>query len=128
VKSEGSVGGRWLDYGSSGADVLGIEPVWLVITAQGQMFDFRYRVVDAEKAKLILNRSIKRMGLVNETTGRGVGVFQGIGKLSKSRRTTFAPGVGRVYSTLFINAGIFRPGDRAPLKVEHVDAPGVVVQ
>lgn len=112
----------------TGAEALGIEPVWATLTAQGQMLDFRYRVVDAEKAKFILRRTTTKIGLVNQESGRGVGVFQGIGKLSRLKQSTYAPEVGRIYSMIFINAGVFQPGDLATLKVEDFQVRDIPVQ
>lgn len=111
-----------------GAEALGIEPVWATLTARGQMLDLRYRVVDAEKAKFILRRTTTKIGLVNQMSGRGVGVFQGIGKLSRLKQSTYAPEVGRIYSMIFVNAGVFQPGDLATLKVEDFEVRDIPVQ
>lgn len=98
-------------------EALGIEPVRLSLTGHDLFLDFRYRVTDAEKAKYILRRTTTDIGLVDQESGGEVDVFQGVGKVGRLKQSTYAPEVGRIYSMMFRNPGIFHRGDLVTLRV-----------
>jgi hypothetical protein len=83
----------------------GIEVESLSLSAADYMLDFRYRVIDAEKAIPILDRNTKPYLLDKETGGKyPVPCPPKVGPL---RQTTLRPETGRVYYMMFANPGKF---------------------
>lgn len=80
----------------------GVEVVALRQTAAGRILDFRFRVVDPEKAKAVLDRGTAAH-MVDETTG--VRMEVPVTKVGKWRQTTLKPEKGRIYFMLFNAAG-----------------------
>jgi hypothetical protein len=80
-----------------GVDVIGVRPV-----STGFMLAFRYRIVDAEKAK-VLNDKRSKAYLIDEATGNTLGVpnMENLGEL----RQKDAPELNRVYFIMFGNPG-----------------------
>ncbi|RMG89518.1 MAG: hypothetical protein D6708_09820 [Candidatus Dadabacteria bacterium] len=82
----------------------GIEVVGVMLSAGGYMLDFRYRVVDPEKAKPLHRRGLHPY-LVDQASGRRfvVPAPEKIGPL----RNSDPPQKGRVYFMFFANPGKF---------------------
>jgi hypothetical protein len=82
----------------------GIEIVALRSSAAGMMIDFRYRVLDPDKAGIFLDRT-KDAYLTDQESGLTVEVP--VGKVGPLRQTTRAakPVAGRIYFMLFSNPG-----------------------
>jgi hypothetical protein len=80
-----------------GIDIVGVRPV-----STGFMLAFRYRIVDAEKAK-VLNDKRSKAYLIDEATGNILGVpnMENLGEL----RQKDAPELNRVYFIMFGNPG-----------------------
>jgi hypothetical protein len=113
--SVGALKDRW------GVEVLGIHT-----TATGYMLDFRYRVLDAEKAAPLLDRRIKQKPYViveKDNAKLGVPVTSKLGAL---RQTTFNVKANRNYFVLFSNpARHVHSGDKVTVvigdfKVKHL--------
>jgi hypothetical protein len=105
----------------------GIEIVGLRSTAAGHMLDFRFRVVDPEKAAPLLSRK-NRAQLVDPETGRAleVPVPPKIGPL---RTTTATPEVDRTYFVLFGNrGGVIPVGRKVTVVIGDFRAPDLVVE
>ena len=103
----------------------GIDQVDLHTIASGSMVQFRYRVLDPERAKL-LNDKKAEPHLIEETTGIKLKVEEGerIGKL----RTTPPPQAGRVYWIIFGNsAHIVRHKSRVSLVIGNLRMDSLVV-
>ncbi|MEW6252857.1 MAG: hypothetical protein AB1716_19645, partial [Planctomycetota bacterium] len=79
----------------------GIEPLALRLSAAGQILDFRYRVVDTDRAARCLARDVRPYVLVPGTGARlDVPHMPKIGSL---RQVPRAADPGRVYFALFVN-------------------------
>jgi hypothetical protein len=101
-----------------GEDRSGVEAVSLRRTVAGQMLDFRFRVVDPEKAAPVLSRSTPAY-LVHQATGAKLEIPET--KMGKMRQNTMKPEKGRTYFMLFNAAGRgVSPGDKVTVVVgEH---------
>jgi hypothetical protein len=89
-----------------GAD-WGIEITRLHITANGYMVDFRYRVLDAKKARELFDRQ-KKPYLIDQASGKVVGV-PNIGKVGPLRNSNI-PKEGKIYWMFFDNiSGLIKP-------------------
>jgi hypothetical protein len=108
------------------AETWGIEVEALRITSSGHFVDFRYRVLDRQKATVLMDRQAKPV-LTRQGSGSRVRVPPTVGRL---RRTSSAPGMGRHYFMLFPNPGrLIRPGDRVTIergafRLEHLVVEG----
>jgi hypothetical protein len=104
-----------------GVDVLGVH-----LVSSGHMLEFRYRVLDANKAKPINDKRFEPF-LVDEKTGRKltVPVMEKVGAL----RQTETPKEGRVYWMFFGNEGkLVKPGDLVDVYVGNFKIKGVEVE
>lgn len=103
---------------------MGIEITALRLTAEGTMLDFRFRVLDAEKAAPLLARANKPY-LIDEASGLHMQVPSPT-KIGPMRQTTLKPETGRIYFALFANPGrILKRGATVSIvygqhKLEHV--------
>lgn len=82
----------------------GIQILSLRPTALGHMLDLRFKVLDSEKAKPILDKN-KKSYLMDQKSGKTLQVP--VTKSGSMRQTTLKPEAGRVYFTLFANPGGF---------------------
>lgn len=104
-------------------DRWGIRVQSMRLTAEGLMLDFRYRVLDAEKAAPLFSREVKPY-LVDEATGARFLVPESpkVGAL----RTTRPPKEGKNYFIIFVNPGRYvKAGNKVSVvigefKVEHL--------
>lgn len=93
----------------------GIEVKSISLSAGGFMFDFRYRVVDPEKALPLFKRSTKPV-LIDEASGArfAVPAPPKVGALRASQ----APEAGRTYFILFANPGRYvKAGSKVTLEI-----------
>jgi hypothetical protein len=82
----------------------GIQILSLRPTALGQMLDLRFKVLDPERAKPILDKN-KKSYLLDQKSGKTLQVP--VTKSGSMRQTTLKPEAGRVYFILFANPGGF---------------------
>ncbi len=104
----------------------GIEVLGIRLTAEGYMLDFRYRVLDPEKARPVFNRSVKPY-LLHEGTGAKfmVPAPPKVGPLRAS--SNFEP--NRNYFMLFANPGRFvKRGDHVSIIVGEFKAEHLTVE
>ncbi len=80
---------------------LGMKVTAVRLTGAGHFIDFRYRVTDPGKAKLVLSRKAKA-SLIDQATGAVLPVS--VTKIGQMRGTTVEPKEGRQYVILFSNA------------------------
>jgi hypothetical protein len=104
-----------------GVDIEGVR-----LVSSGYMLAFRYRVLDAEKAKL-LNEKTTRPYLIDEATGirMSVPAMEKVGELRQSTE----PEAGRSYFIVFGNPGkTVKPGNRVSVVIGSFQVDGVLVQ
>jgi hypothetical protein len=107
------------------AERWGIEIESLRISAASYLLDFRYRVIDAEKARPLFKRSTKPV-LIDQASGARFSVPRTakIGPL----RSSDEPIAGRIYAMLFANRGkSVKPGDKVTVEIGEFRAEDLVV-
>lgn len=103
----------------------GIEITRLHITASGYMIDFRYRVLDAVKAKELFNRQ-KKPYLIDQATGKVMAV-PNIGKVGPLRNSNM-PKEGKIYWMFFDNMmGLIKPGSKVTVVIGDFRVEDLVV-
>jgi len=106
---------------------LGIEVEAIRWSADGYMLDFRYRVVDPEKALLIMDRSVKPY-VIDEASGARF-LIPSSPKVGPMRQTTRQPEAGRIYWLLFANpAKYIKPGNQVTVVVGDYRLEHLVVE
>ena len=105
----------------------GIEVASLHLSAHGRMVDFRYRVLDPEKAALLGDRNVKAT-LTDLATGAVLRV-PSFPKTGSMRQTAAKMKMGRIYFMLFANTGMpVKAGSRVTVTVGDFKAEGLTVQ
>lgn len=84
---------------------LGIEVTALRLTSAGHMLDFRYKVIDPEKAKPVIDKKIKPY-LIDQASGARMTV-PSPPKIGSLRQTPRASKAGQIYFAIFANPGKF---------------------
>jgi hypothetical protein len=105
----------------------GVDQMQVRYTASGESLEFRYRVLDPDKAAILSDKRA-RPYLIDEQSGAKleVPVMDKVGAL---RQTTDAPEAGREYWMLFMNRGkLVRPGHRVDIEVGPFHVRGLTVQ
>jgi hypothetical protein len=98
------------------------------LSAAGHVLDFRYRVLDADKALPLVDRT-KKAFLMHEPSGAALGVIEApmIGPLRQTEKFG-KPQEGRIYTVLFGNAGMLvKEGDRVQVAIGEFRSPEIVV-
>ena len=104
----------------------GVEVTSLRRTANGHMLDFRYRVLDAEKAAALFVRKTKP-NLIHQASGKVLAV-PNAGKVGPLRNSD-APKEGRIYWMFFGNAGdLVKAGDKVTVAIGEFRAEDLVVE
>jgi hypothetical protein len=106
----------------------GVRPVSIRTTAAGYMLYFRYKVVDAEKAKPLFDRRIKPV-LFDHATGARLSMPED-SKLGALRATPRNPPVnGKEYYVLFSNpAGRLKKGSEVSVAIGDCKSGRLVVE
>ena len=104
----------------------GVQVVSIRLSAAGQYLDFRYKVIDADKAAPILNRK-NEPRLIDEASGETVYIGS-LPKLGRLRQNTRKPKAGRTYFMLFKNPGFVKPGSRVDILVGGFRINNLVVE
>ena len=103
----------------------GIELVAMRSTAAGHMVDFRYRVLDAEKAAPLFERQTKPY-LIHQSSGKVLAV-PNTAKLG-SLRNSNTPQEGRTYWMFFGNHhGVVQSGDKVTVAIGDFRAADIEV-
>ena len=93
----------------------GVEVLWVREASAGYMLEFRYKVLDAEKAKPLFDRQTKPE-LIDEKTGGRIGV-PAPAKIGALRNSDM-PVAGKTYWMFFANPGrSIKPGDRVSIQI-----------
>ena len=99
----------------------------LRLSAQGHILDFRYRVLDPDKAAALTDRA-QTAYLINEATGERHKVPK-MPKMGTLRSTAVRPEAGRIYVILFANPGAsIQSGDRVAVEIGAFRAEHLVVE
>jgi hypothetical protein len=106
----------------------GIRPVSLRPTLGGSMLDFRFKVVDAEKARPLFDRKLKPY-LYDPSSGVALGMPED-GKLGALRASLRNPPVaGKLYYVVFANGyGTVKQGREVTVVMGDCKLENVVVQ
>jgi protein SCO1/2 len=103
----------------------GVRIEGLQLTAGGYMLDFRYRVVDARKAKPLFERKSKPL-LTDEASGSVMAVPTP--PKTGPLRSSYEPQAGRTYFMFFANPGRFmREGQTATVTIGAFSVSGIPV-
>ncbi len=106
---------------------LGIQIMSIRSSSGGQMIDFRYRVIDAEKAQHMMNRNEKPY-LLDPVSGAKLFV-PSYPKIGSMRAVSANPIVGRVYYILFSNrGGIINTGKAMTVVIGDFRIENLVIQ
>jgi hypothetical protein len=104
----------------------GIKPLTVRQTANGNMLDFRYRIIDAEKASPLFHPTIKPL-IIDEDTGAVMSV-PNVPKVG-SMRSTRKPLKDRNYFMLFANSQKhIKPGHKVTVVIGDYRAEHLVVE
>ena len=104
----------------------GIEILYVRQTAAGYMLEFRYKVVDAEKAKALFNRQTKPV-LIHERTGAQL-IVPTPAKTGALRNSN-TPLDDHIYWMFFANPGrLVQPGERVDIQIGEFLVEKLVVQ
>ena len=104
----------------------GIEVTQLHLSAAGHMVDFRYRVLDAQKAKTLFVRANKPY-LIDQKSEKVLSV-PSMGKIGPLR-TSNMPQEDRIYWMFFGNSdGLIKSGDKVTVVIGDFRAENLVVQ
>jgi hypothetical protein len=95
-------------------------------TAAGYMLEFRYRVLNAEKAKPLFERRTKPV-LTHVETGAKL-IVPAPAKTGALRNSN-PPVAGRIYWMFFANPGkLVKPGQHVSVEIGEFRADGLIVQ
>jgi hypothetical protein len=104
----------------------GVEVMDVRETAAGYMLEFRYRVLDAEKAKPLFERRTKPVLTHAET---GAKLIVPTPPTTGALRNSNPPLEGRVYWMFFANPGrLVKPGEHVSVAIGAFHADGLVVR
>jgi hypothetical protein len=104
----------------------GVEVMFVRQTAAGYMLEFRYRVVDPEKAKPLFERRAKPM-LTHAQSGARLIVPTP--PTTGALRNSNPPVAGNIYWMFFANPGkLVKPGQQVSIEIGEFRVDGLVVQ
>ena len=104
----------------------GIEILYVRQTAAGYMLEFRYKVLDAEKAKALFNRKTKPV-LIHDRTGAQL-IVPTPAKTGALRNSN-TPLDDHIYWMFFANPGrLVQPGERVGIQIGEFLVEKLVVQ
>ena len=108
------------------AEKWGIEITSLRLTSNDHMLDYRYRVLDADKATDLFKRQIKPY-LIHQATGQVMAVPE-TAKLGPLRNSNI-PQEGKIYWMFFGNAGkLIQAGDKVTVVIGEFRVEDLVVE
>jgi hypothetical protein len=105
----------------------GVQIAGLRLSASGYMLDFRFKVIDPEKARYILDRKNKAM-LIDEETGAKF-IVPSSPKIGSLRQTAMQPRSGITYFMFFANPGKFiKSGKKVTVVIGDFRAVNLTVE
>lgn len=107
--------------------IWGIEAPSIKAVESGVILRFSYRVLDPEKAKMLLD---KKLNPVIESPEKGVSlVIPSMEKVGQLRQAPDKIEAGKSYWMAFSNSGrVIRPGDRVDVVIGNFHARGIQVE
>ena len=107
------------------AEKWGIEISSIRMTANDHMIDFRYKVLDAEKAASLFERETKPY-LIDQASGKVLAVpnTAKIGPLRNSNK----PKEGKIYWMFFGNSGVVKAGNKVTVVIGEFKAENLIVE
>ena len=112
-------------------DKWGIRLEGIRLTAAGYMIDFRYRVIDPEKAAPLLSRQKIERHIIVEKSGAVLQVpsTEKLGALRSAVSTPDMVKRNRIYGALFANPGKHvKPGDKVTVVIGDFKAENIIVE
>jgi len=104
----------------------GVELMFVRATSAGYMLEFRYKVLDANKAKPLFERQIKPL-LTHVKTGAKL-IVPTPAKTGALRNSN-PPKIGKVYWMFFANPGkLVKPGEAVNIDIGDFHANGLIVE
>jgi hypothetical protein len=105
----------------------GIKPLSLRQSAGGYMLDFRYRIIDPERASILLDRKIKPY-LIDQATGTKL-FIPNMPKVGSLKHTVVNPDVNKTYFMLFGNSrGLVKSGSKVTIVIGDFKQEDLVVE
>ena len=113
---------------------ISIEEQWgvkiesLRISAAGNLVDFRFRIIDPEKASYLVDRKNKAY-MIDQSSGKVLSVptTAKVGPLRQTVRYGL-PKADRVYFILFGNPHVLKSGDKATVVIGDFRAENIVIE
>ena len=103
----------------------GLRPLSIQLTAAGNMLDYRFRVIDPDKAMALMKRGDKAY-LIDQASGAKLTVPRT--KVGPLRQTGSKPRAGKIYPILFSNTGkVIQPGSKVTLVIGDFRMENIVV-
>ena len=103
----------------------GIRPLSIQLTAAGTLLDYRFRVIDPDKAMGLMKRGDKAY-LIDQASGMRFTVP--LTKVGPLRQTGSKPKAGKVFPIMFTNTGnVIKPGSEVTLVVGEFRMENLVV-
>ena len=103
----------------------GILPLSIQLTAAGQLLDYRFLVIDPDKAMGLMKRGDKAY-LIDQASGTTITVSRT--KVGPLRQTGTKPIAGKIYPILFVNTGgVIKQGSKVTLVIGEFRLENVVV-
>jgi hypothetical protein len=103
----------------------GIEIQGIRLIAAGRFLDFRYKVMDPEKASPLMDGRA-RPYLIDQETGSKSGVPSSP-KVGSMRQKSRQPIAGKIYFVLFGNPGVVKPGGKVTVVIGDFKAENLIV-
>jgi len=104
----------------------GVEVMNVRQTAAGYMLEFRYKVLDAEKAKPLFERRTRPVLIHAET---GAKLIVPTPAKTGALRNSNLPLAGRTYWMFFANPGkLVKPGEHVSIEIGEFRVDGLIVQ
>jgi len=105
----------------------GIKVRGVRLSAAGYMLDFRYRVIDSEKAVPLMSEQAKPL-LIDQRTGAKM-IVPNPPKVGPLRQKSREPIVDRIYFVMFANPGRFiKAGDKVAVAIGDCRIKDLIVQ
>lgn len=105
----------------------GIEVCGVTLSAEGYMLDFRYRVVDPERARPLLAKGAECC-LIDQKTGSRL-IVPAPPKVGSLRNSTMEPVKDKIYYVMFANPGrLISQNDRITVAISDLEIRDLVVQ
>ena len=105
----------------------GVQICGIRLSAADYMLDFRYRVIDPEKAKPLLSRQVKPY-LVDQESGAKL-IVPAPPKVGSLRQKSNEPLPGKIYFIIFSNPGkLVKRGNKVTVVIGDFKAEGLIIE